>query len=121
VRTTALNEANRSRIAEVTQSSAPSLAGRLSLSSFVLLLSATANAGELTATVVDQNEQARSGVIVEVLGPTKIFTRTDSAGRFVVSLPPGNYVVRVRDNDVTSSFEQSVGDANVTATYKLPR
>jgi hypothetical protein len=90
------------------------------LSSFALLLSATACAGELAATVLTSQGSPKSGVIVEVLGPTKIFTQTDSAGQFVVTLSRGNYVIRVRDNNLTSNFQQSVGDDRLTATYQLP-
>jgi len=92
----------------------------VALHSVLLLATSAACAGELVATVLNGAGHARSGAIVEVLGPTKIVTQTDSSGKFVVKLSRGNYVIRVRDNNMTANFEQSVGDDQVMATYRLP-
>jgi Carboxypeptidase regulatory-like domain len=84
-----------------------------------LLLSFSIRAGELTGTVLTAQGNPKPGVLVEVLGPTKTFTQTDSSGRFHVSLPRGNYVIRVRDSNMTATFPQEVGDEDRTASYKL--
>ncbi len=84
-----------------------------------MLLSSALHAGELAATVISKQGNPKPGVIVEVLGPTKIFTQTDPAGRFHVNLPRGNYVIRVRDSNMAMSFSQEVGDDSRTATYQL--
>ena len=64
----------------------------------VALLAAAASADELKGTVLDAMGRPKSSVLIDVLGPTKVFTETDSDGHFSVEVSTGRYIIRIRDD-----------------------
>jgi hypothetical protein len=62
----------------------------------------------LEGTVTGADQQPRRRVLVDVLGPRRVFTRTDDDGRFSVQLPVGVYTIRVRDGSRRQEFPLDV-------------
>jgi len=62
----------------------------------ITLGSNSASANDFTGTVANSNGDGIQYVSVDVLGPRKIFTRTDKDGKFKVSLIRGKYTIRLR-------------------------
>jgi hypothetical protein len=91
----------------------------LAFSALWLLGMAVAHSADLAGVVTDKNGTPRSGVVVDVLGPSKTYTQTDGTGNFVVHVSPGNYTVRVRDGNHHQEFPQSVPVEGVHGNYRL--
>jgi hypothetical protein len=83
------------------------------------LLAAPATAQQLSGTVVGANGTPRAGVVVDVMGPRKLVTRTDQAGEFAVDLPTGSYTVRMRVDGRRQEFRVRVGQADGRRTFRL--
>ena len=86
------------------------LLGRASLGAgaIVFFISATAHADRLSGTILDARGNPKSFVLVDVLGPTKVFTQSDSNGRFSVEVNKGNYIIRIRDDRHQAEVEVRV-------------
>ena len=76
-------------------------------------------AGTLSGEVVDRNNQPKAFVSIDVLGPGTVYTETDEKGQFNVTLPPGAYVIRVRDGNRRMEFSREVGDTPTSETFTL--
>ena len=87
----------------------------------VSLGSESVSAKDFTGTVVNSNGDGISYVLVDVLGPRKILTRTDKDGQFKVDLVSGRYTIRLRYNGRRKEFPIEVGDNqnSQTQTFKL--
>lgn len=75
--------------------------------------------GQLAGTVVGKDGRPKPNVPVDVLGPSKVYTETDSSGRFSVNLLPGRYVVRVRDGARRIEFAQEIVPGQQQARFQL--
>ena len=84
-----------------------------------LLCATVAHAADLAGVVTSKSGTPKVGVVVDVLGPSKVYTQTDTSGSFLVHLMPGAYTVRVRDGNHHQEFTQDVSDAGVHANYQL--
>lgn len=87
------------------------LAGLLfiTLVAILLLYSPVANAEPFVGTVTNSAGEPIQYVAVDILGPRKIFTRTDDEGRFEVDLVNGRYTVRLRYKRSTTDFSIRIG------------
>lgn len=90
----------------------------LGVCAIALLLSASANADELSGIILDANGNPRPFVLVDVLGPTNVFTQADGDGRFSVTVSRGYYTVRIRDNRRRAQTEVFV-DGTLRRDFKL--
>ncbi len=72
-------------------------------------LSDAASATEFTGTVTNKQGEAIQYVAVDILGPRKIFTRSDSNGQFDVDLVDGRYTVRLRYKKKTTDYSIRIG------------
>jgi hypothetical protein len=86
-----------------------------------LLGSNSVSAIEFTGTVENKNDEKIPHVLVDVIGPTSIATRTDKNGQFKVDLVSGTYTIRLRYNGRRKNFPTDVSnDQNLqTKTFKL--
>lgn len=75
----------------------------------LLLYSPAAHAEEFVGTVTNSDGEAIQYVAVDILGPRKIFTRTNSNGRFKVDLVQGRYTIRLRYKKSTTDFSIRIG------------
>jgi hypothetical protein len=75
----------------------------------LLLYSPAAHAEEFVGTVTNSTGKAIQYVAVDILGPRKIFTRTNSNGRFKVDLIKGRYTIRLRYKKSTTDFSIRIG------------
>jgi hypothetical protein len=86
------------------------------IGSFLCANSPEASEAEFVGTVTNTAGEAIQYVAVDILGPRKIFTRTDSDGRFKVDLIDGRYTVRLRYKKSTTDFSIRVGgDSGVSS------
>jgi len=87
----------------------------------ISLGSESVSAKEFTGTVANSKGEGISYVLVDVLGPRKILTRTDKDGRFKVNLVSGRYTIRLRYNGRRKEFPIEVGDDQESQTkmFKL--
>jgi hypothetical protein len=93
---------------------------RISIFLLALLFSAVAHAQDsLTGTVVSRDGKPKPNVPVDILGPTKVYTETDSSGAFTVRLRQGSYVIRVRDGDRRAEFSQQIAPGSNKARFQL--
>lgn len=87
----------------------------------LLLISGIAYAqSSLTGSVVGRDNNPKPNLSVDLVGPTTVYTRTDSVGKFSVRLRPGRYVVRIRDYQRRYEFRQDVGPGQNNARYVVP-
>jgi hypothetical protein len=92
---------------------------RLAFSVLWLLCTTVAHAADLAGVVTSRSGTPKVGVVVDVLGPSKVYTQTDASGRFLVHVMPGAYTVRVRDGSHHQEFTQDVPEAGVHRGYQL--
>jgi hypothetical protein len=64
---------------------------------------------EFVGTVTNSDGVTIQYVAVDILGPRKIFTRTNSNGRFKVVLVKGRYTIRLRYKKTTTDFSIRIG------------
>ena len=86
-----------------------------------LLISNSVSAIEFVGTVKNTNDIKIPNVLVDVIGPTSIATRTNKDGQFKVDLVSGTYTIRLRYNGRRKNFPTDVSnDQNIqTKTFKL--
>jgi hypothetical protein len=92
---------------------------RLALSVLWLLCTTVAVAADLAGVVTSKSGALKVGVVVDILGPSKVYTQTDASGSFLVHVIPGAYTVRVRDGSHHQEFAQDVPEAGVHGGYQL--
>lgn len=87
----------------------------------LLLYSPAAHAEEFIGTVTNSDGETIQYVAVDILGPRKIFTRTNSNGRFKVDLVKGRYTIRLRYKKSTTDFSIRIGGDTgiVSRTFML--
>ena len=83
-----------------------------------ILLPATALADSLTGTIRDARGNPKSAVLVDVLGPTKVFTHSNQSGDFTVAVDKGHYRVRIRDGRHRAETEVFV-DGDVSMNFQV--
>ena len=64
--------------------------------------------GQVLGTIRDESGRGIGGAMIVALGPTLVSTRTDPAGRFLLPLPPGEYVIRASRNGFISTYREVV-------------
>jgi hypothetical protein len=71
---------------------------------------ASLSSGKVRGLVRDDRGQAVGGVQISALGTSKMaqITTSDASGRFSLSLPPGEYVLRAHRDGYVTSFRESV-------------
>ena len=79
------------------------------LAASLVLYIPDAVAEAFVGTVTNSAGEPMQYVAVDILGPRKIFTRTDSDGRFEVDLVNGRYTVRLRYKRSTTDFSIRIG------------
>lgn len=72
------------------------------------LISSPTHAQELQGKVIGENGQPKPNVLVDILGPSKVFTQTDREGRFSAELMAGAYVVRIREGRRRMEFSRQI-------------
>jgi hypothetical protein len=73
----------------------------------------------LTGTVIGRDGSRRTGVSVDVLGPSTVYTETNAQGAFSARLRPGNYVIRVRDGRRQMEFQKQVAPGENVVQLQL--
>lgn len=79
---------------------------------------ASASHGRIQGTVRDQAGKTVSDASVVAMGTTFASVRSDGTGRFVLALPPGEYVLRATRDGYVSTFREPV---RVQSSVKLER
>lgn len=85
---------------------------------------ASAQHGRVAGTVKDNLGVAIEGAMVTALGPTQALAISDSAGRFALALPPGEYHIRVHREGYSSNFREMLllrASASITRAIVLQR
>jgi len=85
---------------------------------------AHAQHGRIAGTIKDDLGAAIEGAMVTAVGPTQGFAVSDTAGRFSLALPPGEYQIRVHREGYSSSFREMLllrGSASITRAIVLHR
>lgn len=87
----------------------------------LFLYSPAAHAEKFVGTVTNSDGKAIQYVAVDILGPRKIFTRTNSNGEFKVDLVKGRYTIRLRYKKSTTDFSIRIGGDTgiVSRTFEL--
>src|SRR5690349_10201573 len=65
-------------------------------------------AGRIVGVVTDQAGTTLGGVSVVALGTALAMAKTDIVGRFTLSLPPGQYVLRATREGYVSTYREAV-------------
>ncbi len=79
---------------------------------------ASAAGGRVHGVVRDDLGQAVSGVSVIAMGTTVAAASSDLAGRFVLALPPGEYILRAAHDGYVSTFREPV---SLRASQRIER
>ena len=67
------------------------------------------SAADFTGTVTNEKGEAIQSVAIDILGPRKIFTRSDNDGRFSVDLVNGSYTIRLRYQNKSTDYSVKIG------------
>lgn len=84
----------------------------------------SAQQARIAGTIKDDNGAAIEGALVSALGATSTLTISDTAGRFSLALPPGEYQIRVHREGYTSTFRELLllrASASITRAIVLRR
>jgi hypothetical protein len=79
----------------------------------------TALGAELKGTVTDRTGRPKQLVRVEVRGPQQSVTATDKDGRFTLTLPPGSYVVQIREGTRVAESSVTLSSPNITVNQNF--
>jgi hypothetical protein len=91
-----------------------SLAGQASAQVFVrqasmtMVTRASANTARVSGTVHDTTGEALGGVSVIAVGATLVGAKSDRLGRFLLALPPGEYVLRATRDGYVSTYREPI-------------
>ena len=83
-----------------------------------------AQQARIAGTIKDDKGAAIEGALVSALGATSSLTVSDTAGRFSLALPPGEYQIRVHREGYTSTFRELLllrASASITRAIVLRR
>jgi len=85
---------------------------------------AHAQQARISGTVRDDRGEAVAGALVTALGATSLLAVSDTQGNFSLTLPPGEYQLRVHSDGYSSTFREMVlvgARANLTRSIVLNR
>jgi hypothetical protein len=84
-----------------------------------VLVASPAFSQNLKGIVKGQDGKPKPYVLVDILGPSKVYTQADEAGQFEAKVLPGTYSIRIREGRRRMEFSQRVTDGVNKAQFKL--